>query len=186
VAAERPQAAALPQSLTHIYAQYFDFVWTNARRLGVAESSADDVVQDVFMVVHRRLPDYDGRASLRAWIFGILLRVVRDHRRSFRRKAARWLPIEREDAHAPASEEPTPAELAERAEHAQLLAALLDRLSDEQRSVLILAVLEQWTLREIGESLGVNPNTVHTRLRAAKRALGVLYREQRAGKGAQP
>jgi RNA polymerase sigma-70 factor (ECF subfamily) len=73
---------SLPESLAQVYETYFDFVWRNARRLGVPEASADDVAQDVFLIVQRRISDCDGRSSMQAWIFGILVRVVRDHRRS--------------------------------------------------------------------------------------------------------
>src|ERR1700761_4891616 len=88
--------STLQQSLAQIYDSYFDFVWRNARRLGVPEASADDVAQDVFVIVQRRIDNYDGRASMQAWIFGILLRVVNDHRRSFRRQGARHVPLESE------------------------------------------------------------------------------------------
>ncbi|MGE3634951.1 MAG: RNA polymerase sigma factor, partial [Sandaracinaceae bacterium] len=72
--------------LEEIYDACFDFVWRSARRMGVAEAHADDVVQEVFLVAHRRLADFEGRSSVRTWLFGILLRVVSDHRRTLRRK----------------------------------------------------------------------------------------------------
>ena len=86
----------LPETLAQIYEAHFDFVWRNARRLGVPEASADDVTQDVFMVVQRRIADFDGRGPIQAWIFGICVRVVRDHRRSFRRKGERNVPLDHE------------------------------------------------------------------------------------------
>jgi DNA-directed RNA polymerase specialized sigma24 family protein len=69
-----------------VYATYFDFVWTSLRRLGVAESSLDDAVQDAFLVVHRQFGGFDGRSRLKTWLFGIALRVARDHRRRIHRK----------------------------------------------------------------------------------------------------
>ncbi|HMJ12476.1 MAG TPA: RNA polymerase sigma factor [Polyangiaceae bacterium] len=164
-------------SMAQIYDAHFDFVWRNARRLGVPEASVDDVVQDVFVIVHRRIADFDGRRQLRAWIFGILTRVARDHRRSFRRKSARWISLEAETSpgSAWASPGPSPSELAERAERIRLLDTLLDRLDDDKRMLLVLSELEQWTLREIAEMLGSNTNTIHSRLRAAKRAFEKVY-----------
>jgi len=55
-----------------------------------------DLVQDVFVIVQRRIADFDGRTSVQAWIFGILVRVASDHRRSFRRKAGRCVSLEHE------------------------------------------------------------------------------------------
>jgi RNA polymerase sigma-70 factor (ECF subfamily) len=174
-------------TLAEIYDAHFDFVWRNARRLGVPEASADDVAQDVFIVVQRRLADFDGRAPIQAWIFGILVRVARDHRRSYRRRGARCISLEDEGSHAIApAKGPTPSDLAERSERVRLLEMLLDQLDDDKRTLLVLSELEQWTLREIAESLGSNINTIHSRLCAAKRAFEKVYSRWRAHKGNAP
>ena len=75
-------------SFDDVYQATFDFVYRNARRLGVSEASVDDVVQEVFMTVHRRFQEYDSSGSSRAWVYGILANTVRVYRRSFRRKQA--------------------------------------------------------------------------------------------------
>jgi RNA polymerase sigma-70 factor (ECF subfamily) len=169
-------ARVLPEQLSQIYDEYFDFVWRSARRLGVSESSADDVAQDVFVIVQRRIADYDGRASLQTWMFSILVRVVHDYRRSFRRKGSRNVPFEHgagcETAAAP---DPSPVEQAERAEDVRLIDKLLGELDEDKRTLLILSELEDWTLREIAEYFGSNPNTIFSRLRAAKRAFEQAY-----------
>lgn len=183
--------ASVVVSLTQIYDAYFDFVWRNARRLGVPEDSADDVVQDVFVVIHRRIRDFDGRTQLRAWIFGILVRVARAHHRSFRRKGARCISLDAEAAHgggalAALAHGETPSESAERAERVRLLKMLLNQLDENKRVLLVLSELEQWTLREIAEFLGSNTNTVHSRLRAAKRSLEKVHARWLADPGKIP
>lgn len=185
---EMPTAEHRTATLAQIYDAHFDFVWRNARRLGIPAASADDVVQDVFIVVQRRIADFDGRAQLRAWIFGILVRVVRDHHRSFRRKGARCTSFEPESTHAAAAvaNEPNPSELAERAERMRLMETLLAQLDDDKRMLLVLSELEQWTLREIGEFLGVNLHTIHSRLRVAKRAFEQIYTRWLAEQGDAP
>lgn len=179
---------ALPGTLAQIYDAHFDFVWRNARRLGVPEASADDVAQDVFMIVQRRLAEFDGRAPVRAWIFGILTRVARDHRRSFRRKAGRHVPLDHEFTNddAALASGPTPIELAERAERVRLLDTLLAELDEDKRTLLILSELEEWTLREIAELFDSNTNTIHSRLRVAKRAFEQAYARTQAGKKDRP
>lgn len=164
-------------SFTDIYNEYFDFVWRNARRLGVPESGADDVVQDVFIVVQRRLPEYDGRAPLRAWIFGILVRVARHQRRSFQRNGARCISLDHDDARYALSEthELTPSVQLEGVELARLMERLLGQLDEGKRMLLVLSELEEWTLREIAEFVGSNINTVHYRLQVAKREFERLY-----------
>jgi RNA polymerase sigma-70 factor (ECF subfamily) len=180
--------SSLPEALAQIYERHFDFVWRNARRLGVHEANADDVAQDVFMIVQRRIAHYDGRASMQAWIFGILIRVVRDHRRSFRRKGARHVPLEQATQGATNAIEPgpTPVEVAERAEQVRVLERLLAALDEDKRTLLILSELEQWTLREIADLFDSNTNTIHSRLRAAKKAFQEVYARSQAGKEALP
>lgn len=184
-AAATPEPAAF--TLDEIYHAHFDFVWRNARRLGIPETSADDVVQDVFMIVQRRIADFDGRTSLKAWIFGILVRVTRDHRRSFRRKGGRCIPLD-EVSHrdVAVAETPTPSDLAERSERVHLLETLLGQLDDDKRTLLILSELEQCTLREIAGMLGSNTNTIHSRLRAAKRDFDKVYTRWLSGNGEVP
>jgi RNA polymerase sigma-70 factor (ECF subfamily) len=180
-----PASRDLPSdALAQIYEEHFDFVWRNARRLGVHEAGADDVTQDVFLVVQRRIADFDGRAPIRAWIFGILVRVVRDHRRSFRRKGARNVSLEHPSgSHDGAvAQGSSPNELVEHAERVRLFEKLLAELDEDKRTLLILSELEQWTLREIAELFGSNTNTIHSRVRAAKRAFEQAYARSRAGK----
>src|SRR5687767_4756436 len=82
-------AGSPPRTADEIYERYFDFVWRNVRRMGVPAEAVDDAVQDVFLVVHRRLAEFEGRSAMETWLFGILMRVARDHRRSFKRRVAK-------------------------------------------------------------------------------------------------
>jgi RNA polymerase sigma-70 factor (ECF subfamily) len=125
----------------------------------------------VFLVVHRRLSELERRATLKQWIFGIVLRVARDTRRWLKRKSPH---TQRKDAAIEADSIPDetgcgPHERTERVEAARLLHRLLDALDDEKRAVFVLAELEQMTAPEIAEALSVNVNTVYARLRAARR-----------------
>ena len=158
-------------SFDRIYDEYFSFVYRSARRFGVPLGAVDDVVQEVFVVLHRRLPEYDGRASLQAWVYGILANVVRDYRRSFRRKQARLLPSASDEQLGPAPSATDPERRAELQRDVELLLQLLDELPDAQRELLVLAELEQMSIPEICECVGGNPNTVYSRLRVARENL---------------
>lgn len=163
-------------TLTDVYESQFDFVWRSARRLGVTSLHVDDVVQEVFLVVHRRLSEFEGRSSLKTWLFAITRRVVRDHRRSARRK-----PTEPFGADEPAD---CPSNAADaqltQLEDARLLHALLDELDEDKRDVFVLAELEQMTGPEIAEALEENLNTVYARLRAARSAFDAAVTRERA------
>jgi RNA polymerase sigma-70 factor (ECF subfamily) len=153
-----------PLTFEAIYDEHFAFVWRNARRLGVEVSHLDDVLQDTFLVVHRRLGEYEHRGHVRTWLFGILRRVVADYRRYRRRRPAA--------ATAPADLERLQALHASsdvaRLEASELVELVLSTLDPEKREVFVLVELEQMTLSEVAEALGVNRNTVWSRLRAAR------------------
>jgi RNA polymerase sigma-70 factor (ECF subfamily) len=159
-------------SFEEIYAEFFEMIWCAARRLGTPEANVDDVTQDVLLVLHRRLPDFvRERSFLRSWIYGIVVRVVRDHRRTFRRKDARCVPLASDaatDARL-ASPAPAPSEVAERNEAFALVCALLDELDQDKRELLVLSELEEMTVPEIADVLGANAQTIYSRLRAARK-----------------
>jgi RNA polymerase sigma-70 factor (ECF subfamily) len=154
-----------------VYDENFDFVWRNMGRLGVPPAAVEDAAQDVFVIALRRLGDFEGRSSVKTWLFGIALRVAKDHRRAARRKRSHGLVAEDEGdtaAVADVSAE-SPLESAERTEAMARFYEILAELDEERRAVFILAELEQMSAPEIAEAVGLNVNTVYTRLRAARR-----------------
>jgi RNA polymerase sigma-70 factor (ECF subfamily) len=172
----RPLAPGEVLELEDVYREHFAFVWRSAKRLGVRDASLDDVVQEVFVVVHRRLASFEGRSSLRTWLFGITLRVARDHRRAMKRKCPEPAPVDPDTLRA----EGGPGESAERAEAVRLLHALLDELDDDRREVFVMAELEQMTMPEIADALGLNLNTAYARLRVAREEFEAALARHRA------
>ena len=159
-------APGLP-SFREIHDRYFGFVWRYAANRRVPPMAIDDVVQEVFLVVHHRLSSFEGRSSLKTWLAGIAHNVVRGYVRkpSNRATAQQYLDEELELLSPGAS----PAEMLERKAAVGLLHELLDKLSEAQRDVFILSELEQLSSIEIAEVIGVNENTVRTRLFAARK-----------------
>jgi RNA polymerase sigma-70 factor, ECF subfamily len=182
LAGAEPGAARAPLSFDEVYEAHFDFVWRSARRLGVHEGAVDDVVQETFLVVHRRLAEFEGRSSVKTWLFGIVLRVVRDHRRHLRRKEPHSMRPEAptDPETLTASPEQGPHERAVKTEAVRALHAILDELDDEKRELFILAELEQMTAPEMAEALGVNLNTIYSRLRAARQEFEQAVSRHRA------
>lgn len=173
--------AAAPLDFDEVYDACFDFVWRNARRLGVPDAQVDDAVQEVFLVVHRRLGEFEGRSSIRTWIFGILVKVAADHRRTLRRKS----PHARSgggvvEADTVPDEDASPHERMARSEGTRLLHRLLGELDDDKRAVFVLADLEEMSAPEIAEALRLNLNTVYARLRTARQEFNDLALRERA------
>lgn len=165
-----------PTVLTAVYRAHAGYVWRVLRHCGVPDPDLDDAVQETFLVVFRRLPELE-RASLRTWIYAVAVRVASTRRRSQRREAAR-----RDQAghrmHGAGAADPE-AELS-KAEAADLIDRLLAELDASKRTVFVLAELEGVKVPEISRILGVNPRTVHSRLRLARESFGSALRRLQA------
>lgn len=146
-----------------VYTSHFDFVWRSVRRLGVPVSLLDDATQDVFVVVHRRLGDFEGRSSMKTWLFGIALRVAKDYRVRARRHDFADV-----DADTLRAEAESADDTVERREAARLLDTLLTSIDEERRPVFILAELEGVAVPEIAGLLQIPLNTAYSRLRLAR------------------
>lgn len=152
-----------------IYAENLKYIWRAARRLGVDPADSDDVVQEVFVVAHRRLPEFEGRAEIRTWLYKILVRVVRHYSRSRQRKPGHRPTATLEELEALRDHTGGgPAEVVERKDAARILDSLLSRLDADKREVFVLAEVEQLSSVAIAEILGENVNTIYSRLRTAR------------------
>ncbi len=154
----------VPPTFDDVYDNHFSFVWRTVRRLGVPRHAVDDAVQEVFVVVHRRLADFEGRSSVKTWLTGITLRVASEHRRRARKNPT--ADVDAETLHA--GPERRPDDAATKAEALRVLHGILDQMDDDRRDVFVMAELEEMTVPEIAESLGTNVNTVYSRLRTAR------------------
>jgi RNA polymerase sigma-70 factor (ECF subfamily) len=159
-------ASAQSPSFREIHDAYFGFVWRYAANRRVPPMAIDDVVQEVFVVVYHRLASFEGRSSLKTWLAGIAHNVVRGYVRKPGNRPESDYSAEELQLLAPGW---NPAEALERKAAVQLLHELLDKMSDVQREVFVLCEVEQLSSVEIAEVLGVNENTVRTRLLAARK-----------------
>lgn len=150
-------------TLQAVYEANWSYVWRSVRKMGIPDARIEDVVQDVFIVVSRQLDAFEGRSSIKTWLYGIAFRVAQeDHRRREKEERPALTPTE-----APAR----PDTYAERTQAAQLLHELLAELPEEQRIVFVMAELEGQSPREVADSTGVGINTVYSRLRRAREHL---------------
>jgi len=182
------RGAAGATTFEEIYQQWFRPVCAWIRAMGGPEADRDDVAQEVFLVVRRRLPAFDG-GNLPGWLYRITQRQVRDFRR--RAWVKRFLPWRRADEaeHLPHGS-PGPAAALEWKENQRLLHAMLGKLTETRRSTFVLFELEGLTGEEIARLQGVPLNTVWTRIHHARRELFALAAKQHRaltrGAGAGP
>jgi RNA polymerase sigma-70 factor (ECF subfamily) len=160
-----------------VYEEQVDFVWRTARRMGVRPADVDDVVQEVFVIVHRRLAEFAGQAQVKTWVFKILVHLVRHYWRSHQRKPGDWatqVPTE----NLPTEHDPTLG--LQRVEALRILDRLLAHLDEDKREVFVLAEVEQMSALQIAEIVEANVNTVSSRLRAARQEFEKALKRFRA------
>lgn len=149
-----------------IYASEFSYVWKTLRRLGAPPKDIEDLTHDLFVVVHRRLPEYDPSRPLRPWLFGIAVRVLSDYRQLFRNSREVLDPV----ASTPDAIDQAPRQdesLVGR-EARTLLVRALDLIDFNRRVVLVMHDLDEVPMPEIASALDIPLNTAYSRLRLAR------------------
>ena len=173
-----PPEAAAPFDLAAVYAREFDWVWHTLRRLGVAPRNLPDLTHDVFVVVHRRAHTWDRTRPLRPWLFGIALRVSRDHLSLARNRLESVV-------EAPEVADPEPPQdqrLAER-QARELVVSALQSLDLDRRAVFILHDIEELPMSEIAVTLDVPAKTLYARLKSARELFTAAVRRLRLQRG---
>lgn len=157
-------SSAVPRpTLAGLYRAHAGFVWRVVRRMGVPEAAAEDIVQEVFLVVRRRLPDYEGRGAPTSWLYAIARGVAANYRRGEARAQRRLRVV---SGPAPVT---SPEEVVGRADAAEQVRRFLAELQPDQREVFVLADIEGLSGPEIARALGIELNVGYSRLRLARR-----------------
>lgn len=157
-----------PLDVTAIHAAHADFVWATLQRFGVRDADLEDMLQEVFIVVHRRLDSYDGTSKMTTWLFGIAMRVAAAHRRRAHVRRERAVEEVPEDT---TSTNPTesPEEAAMRRQAQTRLQEILDAMDLERRAVFVMFEIEELSCDEIANVMGVPTGTVYSRLHKARK-----------------
>jgi RNA polymerase sigma-70 factor (ECF subfamily) len=159
-------APARPLDVVAVHDLHASFVWCSLQRLGVRAHDLDDVFQEVFLVVHKRLHTFDGSSQLTTWLFSVCLRVAAAHRRRawFRRET----PTDRfPDVEEASSRRPD--ELLAARQARALVERALDRMDLEKRAVFVMFEIDELPSEEIAVTLGVPIGTVWSRLHTARK-----------------
>jgi RNA polymerase sigma-70 factor, ECF subfamily len=164
--ADSGEATGALAAFRAVYDAHVRFVWRVLLRLGVRESDLPDAVQDVFVVVHRKLPEFEHRSKMTTWLFAICARVASDRRQLAheRREQPSSDLAPRDDAQV------DPGALVDRRRARALIDAIMNRMPEEQRTVFALFELEGMSGEEIAQALDVPVGTVRSRLRLARAA----------------
>jgi RNA polymerase sigma-70 factor, ECF subfamily len=163
--------------VTAIFKEHHRFVWRVLSHLGVQAGDLEDALQEVFVVVHRRLRDYREQDRIRAWLYAICVRVAKGFRRSLLRRRIHLTGVAPEEPREPRQ----PEDLANQ-EALALAQRLLEALPEKQRAVFLLYEVEQMPMSEVALAVDCPLPTAYARLRKAReRVLALVARAKLRG-----
>lgn len=150
-----------------VYRAHGEFLWASLHRLGVRSADVPDALQEVLVVVHKKLDSYRGEGRITTWLFGICLRVAAAQRRRahVRREELRSDAVDATVPHPGA----TPEEAALAREGRRQLEEVLDGIEPERRALFVMYELEGFSCAELAELMDVPVGTIHSRLHAARK-----------------
>jgi RNA polymerase sigma-70 factor (ECF subfamily) len=159
-----------------IFEREFDYVWGSLRRLGVPERDLEDVAQDLFVNVYRRLHEYEPPRPIRPWLFAFAVRCASNWRRLARNRLE-VLGVDGEPlTHAPGADDAL-----ERAEEQAFVLRALQCIPIERRTVFILHEFDECRMPEIADALGIPLHTGYSRLRLAREEFATAVRRRWRG-----
>jgi RNA polymerase sigma-70 factor (ECF subfamily) len=164
-----PEASSPEGDCLQAFARELDYVYGTLQRLGARPSDLEDLLQEIFMVLHRNWSKLDATRSLRPWLFGVAFRVVHAHRRRGAREAPH-AELDLEDS------SPTPEAWLQGQESLALLSAALQRVPASRRSVVIKHDLEGLDVIDIARELSLTKFGVYSRLYKGRKELASAVR----------
>jgi RNA polymerase sigma-70 factor (ECF subfamily) len=158
-----------------VFAELAPYVLRVLPRMGVAAADVEDVAQDVFLTVHRGLAGFEGRSSVRTWVYGICIRVAGNYRQRAHRRHEGLMAAPDQDSGQ--LDMRTPARELEARRSLAALDGALGRLSEVQRAVFVLHEIEQLPISEVAAVLECPKFTIYARLYAARRSVQAMLAE---------
>jgi len=161
-------------SVRSVVRLYAPFIGRSLRYLGIGDGDVEDAAQEVFVVVHRRLDDFEGRSSLQTWLYGICVRIAHAYRRQASTRKERVM----DEPPAPSIPPPQDDDM-QRQEARHRLQRILEELDEAKRSVFVLYEIEQLSMKEVAEALGCPLQTAYSRHQAARKHVLAAFERQR-------
>lgn len=152
-----------------IYRATADFVYNVAYRITHNREDAQEVTQDVFVKIYRKLSEFRFRSSFKTWLYRIAVNAALNKYKGRSRDFARRADYDDSITTGPAGGQTTP--FIDREDNEALIESMLSALNPDQRACVVLRDIEGFSYKEIAESLNININTVRSRLKRAREAL---------------
>ena len=174
-----------PGAIDELIRRYRDELFGYLVRFTGSRALAEDVFQETFLQIHLSAATFDVDRRLKPWLYTIATNKARDARRWLRRRPSVSLdtpvggsddPVSMVDLMPSDGEDPQgPLQGAEQSERVR---AVVDRLGDTQREVLLLTYFQRMPYAQVADILNIPVGTVKSRLQGAVRAFGELWGEE--------
>jgi len=161
----QPEPRPRKPEFRELFEHEYRYVRATARRLGIRVRELPDLIHDVFVTVHRKLPEFEEGRPVRPWLFGITFRVVVGHKRrlEYRREE-----LAGDDGDERADDAPRADQQLEDEERRRMVHEALEALDDDKRAVFVLHEIDEVTIPEIAVALDLPENTAYSRLRLGR------------------
>ena len=169
---ERP---ASPESFRTVFEAEHGYVWNTLRRLGVRDADLKDQTQEVFIVVHGLLPDFDASRPIRPWLFGIAYRIALRYRALARHRRESF-----DEPPEPVDAAPRADEQLELAERRAIVLEAIESIELARRAVFVMIEIDGAAMPEVAEALSIPINTAYSRLRLAREDFAAAVQRLRA------
>jgi RNA polymerase sigma-70 factor, ECF subfamily len=167
-------------SVARVHEEHGEFVWRTLYRMGVRPPHVEDVYQEVFLVVHRRLRTFTGQCAITTWLYEICFRVAAGYRRKAHFRREELIP-DWSELDGLSSEAPSPERQLVTVQRAKQLERILDAMPLEYRVVFVMFEVEGLSSEEIAENVGAPLGTVYSRLHRARKRFAQSLARLRAG-----
>lgn len=158
-----------------IYQKAAGFVYSLAYRVVGRKHDAEEVTQDVFLKLHRNLRNFKFESAFKTWLYRVAVNTALNHKKMKNRIERRE--IDQGDEEVGVTHADAPKNL-EAGEAEEKLMALLNKLNPEHRACIVLREIEGLDYQAIAQSLGININTVRSRLKRARETLMALGKKE--------
>ncbi|MFH1622765.1 MAG: RNA polymerase sigma factor [Candidatus Omnitrophota bacterium] len=162
-------------SFEKIYRAYSGFVYNVSLRIARSHRDAEEVTQNVFLILYRKLKSFRFRSSLKTWIYRIAVNLAINHAKKVSKERDRV--VEYDDSIGIEPSRDVIGENLDREQKEKTIARLLGALNPDQRACIVLRNINGLSYEEIAQTLNININTVRTRLKRARERLLTLRRE---------
>jgi RNA polymerase sigma-70 factor, ECF subfamily len=163
----------LDPTFTDFFDAHFTYACRGLRRLGVRDADLEDVAQELFLTMHKALPQCDRTRPMKPWVFSFVVRHAANYRRLAWHRGREFDDV------------PVSPRIVARLDAKRTVLRALDTLDDDKRTALVLHDMEGFSAGEIAELLGIPENTVFSRIRLARASFRVAVATASAGAGAE-